>query len=83
MTHVKNQPSDAPLLNNEKSSTPLSKIKNQNTPSFKRRQVILPIQTDSADTKTPEGFNLKKFIEDTEKKMNENTKKVEGRYKLN
>ena len=30
-------------------------------------------------SKTPDGFDIKKFIEENEKKMNEATRKIEGK----
>ena len=45
----------------------------------RRRATIMPTAFNSVDSKTPEGFSLKKFIEDNQKKMQEKQMKIEGK----
>ena len=45
----------------------------------RKRTAIMPTNFNSVDTKTPEGFSLKKFIEDNQKKMQEKQMKIEGK----
>ena len=46
----------------------------------RRRATILPTSFLSIDTKNPEGFNLQKFIEEQQKKMQEKTLRMEGKH---
>lgn len=43
-----------------------------------RGRSILPYQVDDEERKTPEGFDLKKFMEENEQKNKEITEKQEG-----
>lgn len=81
--HIKNQLSDAPLVQKTYRSDTVEP--NDYPPTGMklraRHRTILPMSSDvGGGSKTPDGFDIKKFIEENEKKMNEATRKIEGKF---
>lgn len=80
--HKKNMPSDVPLLVSSKVEPSKMKVKAANLKGKARSRTILPFHADGTIEKTPEGFNLNKFIEETQKKNEQITAKLEGTRKF-
>ncbi|CAI2362152.1 unnamed protein product [Moneuplotes crassus] len=77
--HTKNVPSDTNLLQSRQEESP-ARRRRCPSPNFRRKGTILPMKFGDSTTTppTPQGFSLKKFMEENEKKNHEASQKIEA-----